>query len=317
MTRIFFDTQVVMSGSVPDGDMDADNTTSWTNTGLATFEKVTTASRVYSGIRSLHTLANSANDYAVTASAIRVFGNTPFYCSAGVHVAVGEVSLIVYDSTNSAVIGTAVTTSERQWGQLWCTGTIPPTCKEVLIRLNSVTSTADAYWDHLVFYPRNNRLFPAPSWLDEQFKFLKLREARYDFTISSQTAGGYNDGGSRSFSDWLTPSMFTLDPLHLDANPYQIQLQRPLPERELWIQGKRPYSDLEPLSTEASTTRAPLHLVYAYCKDEIAKSLRKRYPTDDRWKILEMEAANETDIQTRSRPELPMQPVRNEHWGYV
>ena len=92
---------------------------------------------------------------------------------------------------------------------------------------------------------------------------------------------------------------------------------RTSPENELWINGRRPYSDLETLSTESSTTLAPPHLVYAYGKEEIAKVLKKGFPSDRGWDILMAEAMIEVDAETRSRPDLPLQPMRREVWTNI
>ena len=88
---------------------------------------------------------------------------------------------------------------------------------------------------------------------------------------------------------------------------------RSMPSDELWLSGKRPFSDLEALSTESTTTRAPLRELYAYCKDEIGRVLHKRYPHDKRWDTLIVEAAAEIEIETKSQTDIPLQPIKREH----
>lgn len=318
-TRMYFEYQTPHTGVLAalDGDMEASTTSNWTNVGLATMAKDTTAGNVLSGFRSMHTLANSTNDYMKTAANLNPYSATAFYASTCVRVVSGTVSLIIYDITNSAAIGTAVTSTVPGFVHLWCTGQIPTTCQEVSIRANSVTSTAEAYWNHITFYPTDRFNYPMPSWVDEPWKFLKLREARYQKSLNSQTNGGYDDAYSRQMNDWLQPSMFSLDPFHLDANPYQLQLMKPVPSNELWIEGKRPFSDIEPLGGESSTTLAPTRLVYSYCKDEVARVLTKRFPNDLRWKLLAEEAIGEIDAETRARTEVPLQPIRREQYGRI
>ena len=109
--------------------------------------------------------------------------------------------------------------------------------------------------------------------------------------------------------------MFSLDPFPLETNPYQIQLRRSLPNHELWVGGKRPYSDVEPLtSSDTDTTHAPEALAVAYSKMELAHVLRRRYPADKRWEILSAESEQDAAAQYTARPETPLQPMRREEW---
>ena len=319
MQRIFLEVQVPLSPEITDGDMDANNTTSWSDVGTpATKAKTTTGSRVFSGIRALRVL-NDAVDEGVQSTTIRGFPTNSgerVYVSAVVHVDVGTANLILYDVTNAANIR-SVTSTEEGWAHLWLQDVLPTGAEEIAIRLTGTQSNADLYWSHVVVYRLDSKRLAAPSWLDEPYKLIKLRETHYGKSLSSQTNGGYDDATSRYFSDWLQPSMFSLEPLHLDTNPYEVQLTKPLPLNELWIHGKRPFSDLEDLSTDASTTLAPARQVYAYSKDELAKVLMKRYSRDNRWVILLNESMLEIEAETKARPELPARPIKREHYGRI
>jgi hypothetical protein len=316
MTRIFYDVQVVLPGDVTDGDMETSGTGSWTaSSGNLTLAKTSIAANVFSGVQSMRaTSVTTANMYAKSAT-IRPQENRPFFASAVVRVETGSVELVVWNETAGTIIGSAVATDRAGWSQLWINQAVPDGCEELSVRLRNVTSTTDAYWDHAVFYQRDKTEFYAPSWLDEQYKFLKLREARYVGADPMGTA----DATTRTFHDWTQPSDFTLEPLRLDAHPYMVQLRRPSPLYELWIQGKRPYSDSEPLTTsDTDTTHAPERLIYAYARQELGRVLRRRYPADKRWEVMLSEADLEVQAETSARPELPMQPIRREEWvGYV
>lgn len=313
--RVLFDVQVPLAGVVADGDMDATNTSSWANVGLSTREKVSTAAFVWSGFSSLHTIASGAGQYAQSDDA-RVFANTTFFASAVVRVVSGTASLVVYDGTNSAEINTAVTSGEEGWARLWVYGNIPTGCEKVHVRLGS-SGAAELYWNHCVLYTSDRKQYAVPSYVDEQFKFNKLRQARYTTTISSQTQGGYDAADSRTFMDWSQPQMFSLDPFHQDANPYRVSLLRQVPREELWIQARRPFSDTEPLTSEGSSTHAPQDMVIAYAKHEIAKLLVKRYPNNASWTALMAEAMSEVDAETTARPATPRQPIKNEQMGRI
>ena len=226
----------------------------------------------------------------------------------------GTANLVLWDVTNAAQIGSTITSGQEQWQRLWMTETIPATCEQVAVRLQGAESNADLYWNHVVLYRTRDMRLLAPSWLDEPWKFLKLREAVYARSLAT----GRHDAMSRYFRDWFQPQSFSLDPLHTETNPYAIQLLRRLPNQsEMWINGKRPFSDLDALGTEAATTTAPLHLVYAFAKIELARILTKRYPQEMRWKELLVEATGDAFAETHARPDIPFQPKQTHLLGRI
>lgn len=311
---VYFETQLPIRGLVPNGDME-DGVTSWTGTNCVP-TSVTTASRVFSG-SSATQAANSSLGGFLSSDAFTVFPNEPFYCSAVCSVDVGTAELELYDLTNSAVIGSAVTSVEANFAHLWFIGNIPATCRSAAVRLVGAESNANVFWNHAICYRTEQLVLPAPDWLNEPSKFLKLREAKYNRSLNAQSNGGYDDAQSRYFDDWFQPSMYSLDPFKLDANPYNIQLMRAIPKNELWIHAKRPYFDIEPLGTEVAITHAPLNLLAAYSRLELAKVLSTRYPADLRWKDLLSHANEDVSSELTSRPEVPFQPIRFQYAGRV
>ena len=310
--KMYFETQSPLSLAA-DADMSTSGVSDWTTVGtLGTKEKVTTAANVFSGTTSLH-LVNSATDSgARTASFDGEDGNLPVFVSTCVYISSGTATLVLYDATNSAEIKSYSTTA-RGWTRLWIYHNTPPTCKQFQVRLLGEESNADLYWDHLVVYKMFDQRIFAPAWLNEGHKFLKLREAEYKRTFADHV----DDANSRIMKDWYQPNMFSLDPFHPEANAYAIQLQRRLPTADLWIEGKRPYYDLEPLATDTATTTAPLRMAVAYSKVEVANLLVKRYPQDERWLRLAAEANLELKAETQARPEIPQQPIRRNTRGRI
>ena len=317
MKRIYYEVQVPLVGIVTDGDMEGTTTASWTaSSGNITLTKSTTADKVFSGTRSLRGVQVATAQYASSQS-FRVYENTVFYASALVHAPTGTAQFDIYDLSNTTVVA-SITSNDPGWSHVWLQGQVPSGCELMQVRLGGVENNADIYWDHALFYNRDEYRLPAPSWLDEQHKFLKLREARYRRTVNSTSSGGVDMGNSLTFDDWYQPNMYSLEPFHVDANPYVVQLQQRCPMNELWINGKRAYVDTEPLTADTDTTHAPENLVVAYARQELVTVLRRRYPSDKRWEFASMEAAADVDAQTASRPETPLQPVRREEWlGYV
>lgn len=317
LKRIYHEYAVPLSGRITDGDMDANNTTSWTDVGTpATKAKSTTAAKVFSGIRALRVLNDAAGE-GVQSVSVRGFPAGSYaYAHAVVHADVGTAELHLYNVTGSASIA-SVTSAEEGFVHLYVKAQVPSGCEELALRLLGTENNADIYWNHAVLYLSEDRMFPAPSWLDEPWKFMKLREMRYRRALSSQANGGYDAAYSREPHDWRQPQAFMLEPYHQDTNPYTIQLMRPVPSNELWIVGKRPFFDTDTLSTDASTTLAPLELLYAYATDELADILMLRYPNEQRWKQLKSQAQLRIDAETSARPEVPLQPVKHEYWGYI
>lgn len=319
--KVYWDSQVVLPGEVVDGDMESAGTGAWTAVN-ATVSKVTTAAFVYSGTQALSILSTSGAGY-VECTAFDVFapptGSEHYYSSAVLRCTVGTASIQVWDKVNNVQIGDTVTSDQDGFVHLWVDDQMLPTVEQVAVRIVLSATSAQCYLDHLVFYRKDTMRYYAPSWLQEQYQFLKLREAKYHAQTVTQAGphGGWEDASSRYFDDWIQPHMFTLDPMRLDTNPFAIQLMKRLPQNELWIQAKRPYSDIEPMDTESETTRMPLNQLIAKSKHELALVLRKRYPSDQRWQVLLDEAMKEADAEQTARPETPQQPIRRDYQGRV
>lgn len=325
LRRVFYELQVPLTAIV-DGDMETSGVSNWTaSDGSITPTKETSGDLVLTGTQSLKLVSTSATNY-LSSNRVGVDPDEPFFLSAVVLATTGNGKLSLWDATNTALIGEVAFTEWEHWRQVWLTGTTPSTCREIQVRLYSQSASTTHYYNHVVFYGRNHYSYEAPSWLDEQYKLLKLREARYMSALDQPTitagtgvsvGGGMNSATSKTYHDWLQPSMFSLDPLHVDVNPYTVQLLKPIPTNELWLQGKRPFSDAGTLSADTSTTNAPLAQLLAYAKDEVARVCRKRYPHDKRWDVLQTEAVMDLAAETQARPEIPLQPIRREVQGRI
>lgn len=325
LKKVYFETQTVLSvlsngtsegSTAGDADMSVSGVGSWTTVGtLSTKEKSTSGYLVYSGTASLH-LVTSASSSGVSSIPIRLNTNSGaperVFVSVILRAESGTWTVELYDSTNSAAIKSYTTTHEG-WVRVWIEEQVPATCEEVKVRVYSALTTEEAYIDNVVVYRKSDRRLVAPTWLNEPHKFLKLREARYIRNLADHV----DDANSRVFQDWSQPAMFSLDPLHLDSNPYAVQLNKPLPQADLWIHGKRPYYDVETLAADTDTTTAPQDLLESYCKLEIADYLIKRYPGDARWTTLRAEAVSRVKAETMARPEMPMQPKRRDIPGRI
>ena len=321
LRKVYYETQVPLT-LVTDGDMSSSATSDWTGTN-ATLAKTVTAAQVFSGIRAMSVTATSALGQAQSSSILVTAGES-VYASGIVRSSTGTARFAIYDVTNSSIL-CYIDSTQTNFQRLWLQCTVPSTCEQIALQLIEVANNDVGYWDSAFLYRLNDMRILAPSWVDEPWKLLKLREARYMKTINNSpttgtgtaVGGGQQEAASRVLADWYTPRHFSLDPFHPEANPFAIQLQRTLPQNELWIEGKRPYFDIESLATESAATTAPLDLLLSYAKLELAKLLVKRYPQDPKWAHLLGESQRETESETMSRPEVPQQPMRYSTRGRI
>jgi hypothetical protein len=161
---------------VADGDMLSSGTADWTASS-ATLSKVTGAANLRRGPNALRVLATGVNGQARSTS-IYVNGATAglqnsWFVEARVRADVGTATLIAYDVTNSANIATETWTA-RGWGTVSFTFTIPVTCEELQIRLESTGGTDDTYWNHVITYPIGMRTIQLPSWISRPDQFKRL-----------------------------------------------------------------------------------------------------------------------------------------------
>lgn len=292
---LYFRNEVALS-MFDDGDMQTSVTSSYTGASGATLSKVTTARRTPFGIRSLRVQSDSANDYAQSGTLAGLQGSEVFiWAIASVDVG-GDAVLIPYDVTNSANINTDAQHSEEAPQYMWWQGLIPATCKEFAVRLNGEGASDDIYWNQLGGYRLNdNRIF-LPSTFDERLKVEALTVA--EFRAGSNT--GIADALSIKPTEIPKEEYdFLFSPVQ--ANPYAVQFHNDnwggYKGKPIFIQGRRPYSDMGALTTEASTTEAPLDLVVAKAITELLEPLdmRARVPNGDKYYGEAMERLSKED----------------------
>jgi len=151
----------------PDGDMEQSHTTDWTGTN-ATVTKVTTAP-AFMGKRWLSVVTTAAGGYAESAT-MRVEPGRKIHASvlARVTAASTTAEFTVYDKTNSAVIGTTVTSTRQHVARLWQEVTIPTTCNQIALRLGNTENTVTSIWDEACVYALDASEINLPWWVGDQ-----------------------------------------------------------------------------------------------------------------------------------------------------
>lgn len=182
----------------------------------------------------------------------------------------GTFELGLYDVTNSAELGTQVTTSELQWMYVWrqeavTSGASGTETMEVRLRGDGASDVIDL--NGLWIYDRSHRRLPLPSYIDRPSKLgavgylrfgrnratgveeafsadpVEIPKAAYSFHFSATDVGGQIVQNTSSAS----------------GNYIQFHSSEYL-DRPLVLYGNRPYSDDGTISTAAGTSDCPLDL---------------------------------------------------------
>jgi len=149
-----------------DGDMETSGVTGWTAIAGATRTKTTTAGQVYTGTTALSVAMSASGDGVQSASVPVVPGYETVYVSVLglLSNAAKSFTVELYDVTNSATIGTAVTVNGSDWTEVRFSQTPPATCENVAVRVkSSATSTFSVYVDYVQILTTGNQLLPLPS----------------------------------------------------------------------------------------------------------------------------------------------------------
>lgn len=303
MRYVFFTTFVPLShGSHLDYGMESSTDTDWTDVLTPTTSaKSTTARRTPYSLRSYNLINDAANEGTQSATlpitqgeSVRVFA----VASANV----GTASLQPYDVTNSAAIGTATTHSEEEPQLMdvpWQAA--PSTCKEIAVRLLGTTNTSDIFWNGLWLYKRDTLRLNFPSYVTEYFQAPYIVQG-IPRTRSSAT-NIWNAQGLE-FRELREGVDYTLQFHHPDANPYGVLFHSTSAfDYPLFIQVRRPYSDLVTFSAESDSTTAPVNQLVPRVKIEIIDTILKPRGIDkDVLDDLRRNAWREWYAATENRP---------------
>jgi hypothetical protein len=166
-------------------------------------------------------------------------GGTLCIVEADVYITAGDLArLTFYDFTNSAVIGTAMESDESGWVHLENLFTVPATCEEVQVWLESQATGDVTYWDHATIWPVLDSGFDLPSFLE----FLYDVESLYFYPRGTELTGSTNVNAYRINEG--TPQFYAhtqkeRDDTATKASRFYVEGRRPT--NALWIKGRKPY----------------------------------------------------------------------------
>jgi len=235
---------------VTDGDLEANNVTSWTSVGTPTVKaKVTTAANVLMGQRSLHVTTDTLS-HGVTTAGIDVDENEQLLLSVAIQCPTGSVAVTLYDNTAGAAIKT-VTVDERNWTEIRFQEAVPDNCESVTVRILSATASSDWYVGWVSLLSQQRYVYNLPSSV--------VDASDLDEKIPVYAAPlGQQSEDSDSFMALATP--FEPHPVeealrdYLAANSQRIVLATRPSFRPLFLKFRRAYPDL---SADTDTTAVP------------------------------------------------------------
>jgi hypothetical protein len=303
-----------------DGDMDDATVNAYTTGDVGgTSSKTSVSGQVHSGRRALQFISDSGAGPHFTLTLPRaVAPGQQLYVAAVARTSQVNTTLrfTLLNVVGMVPIGDPVQTQSQNWVHLWMLRTVPTGCANVMLKIEVLEASKVVYVDVLPGHVLGELNYPAPSWLDESFKLLGLSEANY----RSQVSPGVEIASSRQWEDWFSPRDFVVQDFDEEVTADWLTITRPdgrLPTRDLWLHGRRPYSDVKAFNAEADATMAPENEVLAACELEIAELLHQRYPNEPRW--AEMVAAQQRDLaaERAARPPTPMRPQVRRFGGRI
>lgn len=265
----YTDFQAPLRSGPDDADMQDSATTSWPDTSNVTMAVQATAAEVLFGTRSKSATFSAAG---YSQSTLVNVGTNKSILVWGIWKSdVGTNGFELVDSSGNSLA--SVTSTQ----EIWVMGKkeLEVGVESVRIRLTGSAASDQGDWNAAVIVKTGDRLFKAPSWVDERFKAHPGLAASTFHTSATEA------------DTWEAESM-TLQLLEEgvhyryitrkgDANPHQFEILdagAQFLSNPMWIVGGRPYSDFGTISTYSGTTNCPIQV----WKERIKVLIGERWP---------------------------------------
>ncbi len=249
--------------STLDGDMALSTDATWTDVGTPTTSaKSTTVNFTVYGPRSYQLVGDAVNEGTRSPTARVTQGRTVSMFTIG-SANTGPASFQPYDSTNSAVFGTAVVHSEANpMLMVQQNVTVPATCKVVQANMLGTAAVSDIRWNQAWIYALDNLIVRLPTGVTEGFMAPRILQARPTMPIGT----GTYDANSLDMVPLTEGVDYWLMINHADAEPYKVRFAQVLPttgghpyEWPLFVEARIPQSNLVTLALEADVVNVPKH----------------------------------------------------------
>jgi hypothetical protein len=287
-----------------DGDMQDSGTTSWT-AASCTIAKQTTAAEVLWGAQSTSLTATGAGGSA-TSTTMRTKKGEVVQAFTILKADTGEFTVRYLDQ-GATNLNEDVAVTEEDWTLVHKTISLESDDEGIAVSLIATSNNDQADVQASWFVKDSNNLFILPTWIDERFKLKAVSHGVMRFGAANAhqwVAAGIEYVTLREGDDYRFIAR------HADANPAWIELINSCWHSDpvfLTVEcpASAPYGVAAVFTTDASTTKVPLHLLTSYTKT----LLGRRYGVDvAKWKQLEAlgerEYKERRDARKTERPSL-------------
>lgn len=248
---------------VPNGDAEAASV-GGSDSG-ATTTLASQQANVFEGRQSFRVANSGAGGYHQTDD-FDVAAGRDFVLFAWLRIESGTARITVIDrSQGDATLATRDVSGAGSWVSFQLRGTFPASCYRAAVRFGGVEATAVTFWDNLTLYWRPQTRVPGPSWVT-QWRDERGQDVFRLYRLRSRTGAADEVVPAMAYDyELVSPSSYQIINIPSDSTPAVFELSWELVSdlRPLRIEARRPLSYTGPLTTDQSTTAAPLRAVVA------------------------------------------------------
>lgn len=274
---------------IPDGDMDAADTTHWAVAGSATRTKGFGVFPEVHGRRQLSVIhTTAATDYVKSDTLSCQPGERWFFeCPVSAYVTTGnapaKATVVVQDLTNSAAIplgGIRTSHTGYGWGGISLLFTIPAGCYKIEFRLTSDTDASTTVWGPMVCFRRTKwrvslpDRITSPKRVGTTFRTNSLNPAASEVNDSHYKLREYANVERKRIGSqvelWFNPPLENI-PVYYHERGYFDALQTSY------------YTAADRSGGDAAVTDCPRDYVVAATAEAVAKYMLAKNPTDPQW----------------------------------
>ena len=281
--------------------------TQYTDVGTPTTSaKDTTARRTPWGTRNYHLINDADGEGTQTATVGAEEGSMVSAWAIASRNAGTSAELQLYNVTGSADFSSVEVTSDEEEPMLLSQPWIrtPTDSKEIALRLVGNGAAADIFWNMAWLYKQNVLRVNLPSHINEGFKIGDIYQCHPRSAIATNNVYQAQDLNLEKLYegkdyDWLMNQD--------DANPHAVIFKdSSYFTYPLILQTRRPYSDSDSFTTDASTSKVPVHLFMPRWKMEVLSTvLMPRQPNVEKWATMFGAAQAEWVKASKARPKSP------------
>lgn len=241
-----------------------------------TFTKTTTAADVFPGQRRGGLLTNSGADGHVYQRFL-VTGGEEVYTGYFTRGKTGSPTLVWQDVTNTAAIGTTLTTSESSFQYLWRREFVPATCESLEVRFGASGASDVAPFGPVFVYRTNDARMVVPAEIEERYEFEALTYGVFHENTASQVEDAMSletiEVPKDDYDFFFGAGQGQQSFIQFHNGTHRKWLRYPL-----FIQARLPDGDVTTVAAETDVTNLPLHTIVPKAMLEMLDAAGSRIP---------------------------------------